>query len=175
MEPADYDWLTDARYEVPRRIVAAVPRRRRRRSPHRSSRTLFGEYVSLPDSPTRPAVRPSLHHLWRYGQSYRLGGQESRHAAVAGGQAARHWRHTHSRHDFRIGKGLLLLGREASVWCRYAFQARASRPPLPNHPTNRKKRSKGACLLAWMWRALEYMPPAAQAASWAESGRFGRR
>ena len=22
MEPADYDWLTDARYEVPRRIVA---------------------------------------------------------------------------------------------------------------------------------------------------------
>ena len=33
-------------------------------------------------------------------------------------------------------------------------------PVLPtNHPTNRKKRSKGACLLALMWRALKYMPP----------------
>ena len=173
MEPADYDWLTDARYEVPRRIVGAAPARRRRRSPHRSSRTLFGEYVSLPDSPTRSAVRPSLHHLWRYGQSYGLGGQETRLHAAAAGQAGRHRRHTHSRHDFRIGKGLLLLGREASVWCRYAFQARASRPPY--HPPNQQEKEVERSLLASLNVESSRVHAAAQAASWAESGRFGRR
>ena len=164
MEPADYDWLTDARYEVPRR---------RRRSPRRSSRTLFGEYVSLPDSPTRQSGLPFT-TFGGMGRHMGLGGQESRQPGAGRQASAAHafssWLSHRARAFYFLAERPQL---DADMHFKHAF------PVLPtNYPTNRKKRSKGAWWLALMWRALK-VHAAAEAASWADpadsaDARLGR-
>ena len=141
MEPADYDWLTDARYEVPRR---------RRRSPRRSSRTLFGEYVSLPDSPTRQSGLPFTtfggmgSHMGWVGRRVSKQPRAGRQASAA--HAFSSWLSHRLGPSTSWPRGLSLM-----QICISSTRFPSSLPTT--QPTG--KRSKGACLLALMWRALE--------------------